>query len=238
MTVQELYYEFNLAYNNLSSNMAPGLDPYEISIYLTKAQNMIVDALYGEFEKSEEARKKLSNLVKTKKILPINANSGAFTDEDIRLYIDYSVVFPIEDNIRYVVNEKVKMNNNADRCIRNKFVNIIPVSHDEVDKLINNPFRFNMTRGFRMDVSLSDSRHVELLLKDTNVEYYQIRYIKTPHPVILEGISNPDNDLKIDNILANDSNASNGELIETLHRQLIDTAAALAANDYRKSNVN
>ena len=48
MDTTEFYNEFNLVYNNLASNQAPGLDKYEISVYLTKAQNMLIDSLYKD----------------------------------------------------------------------------------------------------------------------------------------------------------------------------------------------
>ena len=42
MTLQEFSDEFDVLYNNISSNQAPGLNEYEKSVFLTKAQNEIV----------------------------------------------------------------------------------------------------------------------------------------------------------------------------------------------------
>ena len=39
--------EFNVLYNNITSNQAPGLDEYEKSIFLTKAQDEIVKAYFN-----------------------------------------------------------------------------------------------------------------------------------------------------------------------------------------------
>ncbi len=38
MTTQEFSNEFDVLYNNIMSNQAPGLDEYEKSVFLTKAQ--------------------------------------------------------------------------------------------------------------------------------------------------------------------------------------------------------
>ena len=72
MTLQEFNTNFDLLYNNIASNQAPGLDEYEKSVFLTKAQEELVISLYdgrnssGEsFENTEEARRSLSSLVKT-----------------------------------------------------------------------------------------------------------------------------------------------------------------------------
>lgn len=37
MTLQEFSDEFDVLYNNIMSNQAPGLDEYEKSVFLTKA---------------------------------------------------------------------------------------------------------------------------------------------------------------------------------------------------------
>ena len=42
MTNQEFSNEFDVLYNNIMSNQAPGLDEYEKSVFLTKAQNELV----------------------------------------------------------------------------------------------------------------------------------------------------------------------------------------------------
>ena len=62
---------FNLDYNNINSGLAPGLNDYEISLYLTKAQREIIDEYYkgtsnkGEtFEVNERLRKALSPATK------------------------------------------------------------------------------------------------------------------------------------------------------------------------------
>lgn len=41
MTAAEMKEAFNVYYNNIDSNVAPGLDDYEISLFLTRAQEDI-----------------------------------------------------------------------------------------------------------------------------------------------------------------------------------------------------
>lgn len=43
----EFSIEFDILYNNISSNKAPGLNEYEKSVFLTKAQEQIVTELYS-----------------------------------------------------------------------------------------------------------------------------------------------------------------------------------------------
>lgn len=54
MTTEEFDREFDLLYNNIMSNTAPSIDWYEKSVFLTKAQEEVVAALYnGTFEGTE-----------------------------------------------------------------------------------------------------------------------------------------------------------------------------------------
>lgn len=47
MTNEEFSNEFDVLYNNITSNQAPGLDEYEKSVFLTKAQDEIVKAYFN-----------------------------------------------------------------------------------------------------------------------------------------------------------------------------------------------
>jgi len=42
MTIQEFSSEFDVQYNNIASNAAPGLDEYEKSVLLTRAQDELI----------------------------------------------------------------------------------------------------------------------------------------------------------------------------------------------------
>ena len=42
MTNEEFSNEFDVLYNSITSNQAPGLDEYEKSVFLTKAQSQLV----------------------------------------------------------------------------------------------------------------------------------------------------------------------------------------------------
>ena len=221
MNIDEFYNEFNLVYNNISSNQAPGLDKYEISVYLTKAQATLVDALYAEFEKSEEARRKLANLVETKKLSKISISI------DNNIYPDYTTNYAFPNDVRYIINEQVKMNSSADECIAGKYIKVQPIIHDEVDTIVQNPFRFNIRRALRLDTSSNGNPYIEILTKDKNIEYYQIRYVKNPDPIILDYFNE-----KIDGI---NNITLTGSLPKETHRQIVEIAAKMAYADYKNA---
>ena len=47
MTNEEFSNEFDVLYNSITSNQAPGLDEYEKSVFLTKAQDEIVKSYFN-----------------------------------------------------------------------------------------------------------------------------------------------------------------------------------------------
>ena len=70
MITEEFSNEFDILYNNISSNQAPGLDEYEKSVFLTQAQEALVIDLYrgtlgDSFESTEEVTRYLNSLVKS-----------------------------------------------------------------------------------------------------------------------------------------------------------------------------
>lgn len=223
MTTDELYNEFNLYYNNLTSNQAAGLDRYEISVYLTKAQLALLDGLYSEFETSENVRRKLAPLVTTVKLQPKVVSVNEI------VYPEYTTTFDTVDNIRWIIHENVKMSNSANRCIKGQFLKVRPCLHDELDTIINNPYRFNLKRALRLDTSTSGKPYIEILTKDNHIEYYQIRYVKTPEPIMLYTV--PDTD-SIDGFEPTDE-PRGASLDESCHRQIVEYAAKMAYQDYK-----
>ena len=230
MNVNEFKTEFNLAYNNLASNQASGLDEVEISIYLTKAQNILTDALYGEFEKSEEARRKLAKLVVTARLNTVQVPEASI------IYPEYTATYQPLTDIRYIINEQLKMSNQADNCVKDSFILVQPILHDEIDKVVNNPFRFNNKRALRLDTSYNNSNYIEILSKDKeHIAYYQIRYVKNPEPIMLYTYAQYPNDT-IDGVTPPTilPTGDLGSLPKETHRQIVEIAAKLAYADYKQ----
>lgn len=215
MDIQEFYNEFNLVYNNLASNQAPGLDKYEISVYLTKAEELYVDTLYAEFEKSEDARRKLTPIVVTAKLNPITIASNKI------IYPDYTTTYEPLDDVRYIINEQVVLGNTNDGCTRNLRLKVQPILHDEIDSVVNNPYKFNNRRALRLDTD----NYIEILTKAKPVSYYQIRYVKNPDPIILDDFD--------EEINGRNHITLEGSLPKETHRKIVEIAAKLAYNDYK-----
>ncbi len=226
MTVSEFREEFKILYDNISSNAAPGLDDYEISVYLTTAQLELVKKAYSGgkdkegFEGNERRRRELSQLVKAVSITPALYASGLKP---------YSMIATIPDML-YIVYEDAKLSS-SDACINNSIVGVVPVTHDEYRLGDENPFRKDSKRRvLRLD--FKDKSTVELLCPVTILKY-NVRYVAIPDPIILSDLTSIGSGLTINGL----TTAQTCTLNEGMHREILNRAVDLAIRDYRENSL-
>ena len=193
-------------------------DEYEKSIFLTKAQEQIVLELYQELEQSEENRKYLSNLIKTGNYVPIGEQNEALINNTFKSY-----KVKIEDSILFIIYEQCTLSD-ENNCINNKIVSVVPTIHDDLDKVLKNPFK---SPNNRKVIRLDFDNKIELISK-YSISNYKIRYLKKPNPIILVKLE----DLNIDK----KQEVSNGETNPILHERIVQRAVQLAVQSKVKSN--
>ena len=125
MTNPEFSIEFDILYNNISSNKAPGLNEYEKSVFLTKAQEQIVTELYSgrnntynSFEETEEQRRYLSNLVCT-------GSCGVLDDCPLKILADQINEYKCAINDEEFLSWKVEALNND--LLLFKYIGTLPI---------------------------------------------------------------------------------------------------------------
>lgn len=235
MNTNEFKLEFNLLYDNIGSSAAPGLDDYEISVYLTTAQEELVKTTYTgndkigkAFEGNERRRRELNELVKT------NLSSTIVAGDSI---VSNSVFFKIPDDVFYIINEQVKLSS-SDICLNDKYIMVKPTTHDEFLVSMKNPFRKpNKNKAIRLDLSsIGVDKVVEIVSAYTPVEY-KLRYVKKPRPIVITDIeTNPDTsglNLTVDGVNV----ITECELNPEIHREIINRAVENAIRDYRENNL-
>lgn len=193
-------------------------DEYEKSIFLTKAQEQIVLELYQELEQSEENRKYLSNLIKTGNYVPVGEHDETLINNTFKSY-----KVEIEDSILFMIYEQCTLSD-ENNCINNKIVSVVPTIHDDLDKVLKNPFKSPNNRKI---IRLDFDNKIELISK-YNISNYKIRYLKKPNPIILVKLE----DLNIDK----KQEVSNGETNPILHERIVQRAVQLAVQSKVKSN--
>ena len=195
-------------------------DEYEKSVFLTKAQEQIVLELYQELEQSEEVRKYLSNLIKTDNYVPVGEQDETLINNNFKSY-----KVEISNDILFMIYEQCTLSD-ENNCINNKIVSVVPTIHDDLNKVLKNPFK---SPNSRKVIRLDFDNKIELISK-YNISNYKVRYLKRPNPIILVGLE--------DNLSINNGNTkvSNGETNPILHERIVQRAVQLAVQSKVKSN--
>lgn len=234
MTVTEFKNEFLIHYNAIATNSAPGLDDFEISVFLTKAQLELVKNNYKTdgnkykegFEGSEKRRVDLRELVKDYKSTQIVTSTS-------KIHKD-SKFFKIPDDVFLIVYEDVTISTN--NCYNGNKLNVNVKTHDEFTIQINNPFKKpDQDICWRLDFSKIGSDRVVELVNPYTISEYHLRYIMYPPPIILSNLETtfPSEGLTIDGISAQQTCVLDKEL----HREIVDRAVQLALRDYKPANL-
>lgn len=226
MNIQEFSNSFDtllqpyIAKESFSEQNNLAFDEYEKSIFLTKAQEQIVLELYQELEQSEEVRKYLSNLIKTDNYVPVGEQDETLINNNFKSY-----KVEISNNILFMIYEQCTLSD-ENNCINNKVVSVVPTIHDDLDKVLKNPFK---SPNNRKVIRLDFDNKIELISK-YNISNYKVRYLKKPNPIILVEL---EDNLSINN---GDTQVSNGETNPILHERIVQRAVQLAVQSKVKSN--
>lgn len=234
MTVIEFNNEFDIQYNTVVGASNPGLDIYEKSVYLTRAQMELVKNKYDGlsnpkrkgFESTEKRRVDLNNLVKQSVITNKEHTIESITDDANFIKLPSSVMFIVQERLQ----------SRYKGC--NKFVEVYPTTHDEINHSRENPFkRPSANRALRLDYMSTDpdgSRIVEILYPTNDYDYH-VRYVSYPEPIILEdlAIAFPGEDLSIDGKTA----PQTCQLSAEMHYEILNRAVELAMVDYKQEGL-
>lgn len=215
MTLQEFSNEFDVLYNNIMSNAAPGLNEYEKSVFLSQAQDELVSALYAgrvltygseAFEETEELKKYLEVLITTATLYP--NNNGVLTTGNRCFTLPVDILFTIYEKAKSPTTE----------------YKVLPITHDEYDYILENPFR----RGNRVLSLRKRDNEVELIPPTgVTLSEYIIRYLKNPTPIILADIS------EIGASIKGFSAPLNCALHEAIHLPILKIAVQNAVRAYK-----
>ena len=196
-------------------------DEYEKSVYLTMAQDELIVSLYSgrniygkAFEETEELRRYLEGLVRTKSF-----NTETDVDDSRTDHISSnSKFFTLPDDLMYIVMEQVTLEDEDLGCASGSIADVLPVTHDEYMKVRKNPFRGTTTnRALRIDAGKND---VEIISK-YSFSTYTLRYVSNPTPIIVE-------DLPDGVSIKGFSRESECSLPEPLHKPLLELAVQMA----------
>ena len=198
MTLEELSNEFDVIVNSYDNSQSLVFNEYEKSIYLTKAQEYIIKDLYRNYEGTEELNSYLKTLIKDK-TYPI--------EDSTNIELDYP------DNFLYILKEYANINTT---CKSNSRVDVLPITQDEYNEVVENPFRGSKSKVLRLEENKIK------LITDLPIISYTMTYLSNPSPIILIDLPNG---LTINN---ESEKSTTIETSESIHREILDKAVQLA----------
>ena len=226
MTCEEFSLEFDLLYNNIMSNKAPGLSEYEKSLFLTQAQESIVLDIYSgkygdSFERTEETTSYLNQLLKQR-----TYDSGEFTEGNKLATRSVFITLP-EDiwfktgEIAYIIDDFYKCNVDGLREVM-----VFPVTQDTLVRTKRSPFRGpNERRILRLD---SGKNQVELI-SNYEIHSYTVRYLSRPEPIILK-------ELPQGLTIGGKSSPQTCLLNTAIHKAILSKAVLIAKSSWESEN--
>lgn len=139
MTNQEFSNEFDILYNNIISNQAPGLDEYEKSVFLTKAQDEIVKNYFNPkgnkyqegFDGSEKRQIDFSMLIVTETVHEATVSPTPLFP------LQHTKLFSIPDRILMFINESLAVERDGVLT----YLTVVPLDYKEYNRLMSKPYK-------------------------------------------------------------------------------------------------
>lgn len=228
MTNEEFSNEFDVLYNNITSNQAPGLDEYEKSVFLTKAQDEILKSYFNPktnkiqegFDGNQRRQIDFSSIVRSKLYTEdSDFNNTSFDPRPNAKAID------LPTDILMILNEYVDVNR-EDSPVR---LVVVPITFTEYNRLTSKPYKYPLKNSaWRLITNDGGQNSGELIVgPNDTITKYNIRYVKRPQPIILTDL---EDDLTIGG--PNSNKRTECELDPILHPELLQRAIELAKATY------
>lgn len=151
MTTQEFSNEFEVLYNNIMSNQAPGLDEYEKSVFLTKAQEELVRDYFNSrnvknaqgFDDSQKRQYDFSTLLSGAELYDCADNIRALAASRL---IAFNPVFDNRSRVYLAPSDLFLAINESIEDSAKRRYSVLPISYDEYNRLMSKPYGFPLKR--------------------------------------------------------------------------------------------
>lgn len=195
MTTSEFDVQFDIYYNNVTSNQAPGLNAYEKSVFLTRAQlqlvqeyfNPRIDGTEGGFDGSPKRQTDFSSITITESLSDLGSPSNY-----VRIHPN-SFIFKISQGgsgTHYsplaILNEFVTVLKVVDGINHYDNLTVKPLSFTEYQRVMLQPYKYP-PKGMAWRI-MNNGEYAEVISPTLTggTVTYNVRYIRKPGPIILE----------------------------------------------------
>ena len=223
MTIQEFSDQFDVLFNNITSNQAPGLNEYEKSLFLTKAEKEIVKNYFTANSAGNTIKQGFDDSAKRQADFSVLMRTGACTTVTMSAtnkIDERSKVYSYPEDVFIVINETVKIGTTIKQ--------VIPLRYDEYTRLMSKPFKRPLkNQVWRLINSGSITgttaiKRVEIIAGvGEDISSYSVRYIRVPKPIIVADLDG----LTID---GQGEASTECEVDPILHEDILQRAVELA----------
>lgn len=177
MTTQEFSNEFDILYNNIMSNQAPGLDEYEKSVFLTKAQDEILKNYFNPkgnkyqegFDGNQKRQYDFSNLIRTASLFNINSIKKDRIS-DLEKLDKRSIPFVFPQDYFIAVNEVISDSTG-------NYYSVIPLTYDEYQRNMSKPYAYPTKRAaWRLLTDKKNCNYYQEYIKDEDDNLTEVDY--------------------------------------------------------------
>lgn len=230
MTNQEFSNEFDVLYNNIMSNQAPGLDEYEKSVFLTKAQDEIVKNYfnpkgnkYNEGFDGNEKRQIDFSMIMRSTAIATGFTAGIFDTRGKTVILPKDIIMILNE---YALVTRAGSTGDPESVQESVRLTIVPIEYKEYSRLMSKPYKRPLKwQAWRLLNNSTTDNSAEIITgPNDTLTSYNIRYIKKPRAIILsdlEGVT-----------LDGQSRAQTCELDSILHPEILQRAVELAKAAY------
>lgn len=221
MTIPEFSDQFDVLFNNITSNQAAGLNEYEKSLFLTKAEKEIVKNHFSANSKGNSLGEGFDDSAKRQADFSVLMKTANCTAATISGKIDdRSVGYTYPSDVFIVINESVK--------VGNVIKQVVPLRYDEYLRLMSKPYKrplkyqvWRLINSGSVNGSTA-TKTVEIIAgPGDSISSYSIRYVRTPKPIIVGNLDG----LTIDGQSAVSTQC---EIDPILHEDILQRAVELA----------
>lgn len=257
MTTGEFSDQFDVLYNNITSNQAPGLDEYEKSVFLTKAQDEIVKNYFSEksnklqtgFDGSQKRQADFSMLMRSGSTEISSSNKGEFATVGFKIELPETT-----DKVFIIINEQVLK---IQRTVTTPSVEpgeptseptvndtlmgvrqIIPISYDEYTRLMSKPYQSPLKRQawriFSDGSANTSKRYMDIVLTPEDRKYLENGTYNYMYDIRFIKrprpiiLTNISDAVEQDITIGGESTAQTCELDPILHEEILQRAVELA----------
>lgn len=238
----EMRNEFVVLYNNVMSNQAPGLNDYEISVFLTKGQDEILKNYFNPKgnkyqEGADDSPKRqidFSNLTVIKALDKISPPASYVKIDPRSQVFEYPMMVQGGDDyqsIMFALNDYALTDASSTDMV--DYITVKAISYQEYQRLMSKPYKWPVHgEAWKLIQKSEDGtvnrKVIEIVCKETiPTKAYFIRFIRKPRPIIVADLG------------SNSGVSLNGytvaldcELDTILHEEIVQRAVELAKAAY------